>query len=64
MEETVLTVSEAAKKLGVQESTLRAWVLRRRIAHLKIGRSVRIEEKELDRLLVQCRVPAKKDVAL
>jgi excisionase family DNA binding protein len=60
----MLTVSEAAKRMGVQESTVRAWVMRRRIPHLKIGRSVRIEEKEVDRLLAQCRVPAKKEVAL
>lgn len=60
----MLTVSEAAKRLGVQESTVRAWVMRRRIPYLKIGRGVRIEEKELDRLLAQCRVPAKKEAAL
>lgn len=59
-----MTVSEAAKKLGLQESTVRAWVLRRRIAHLKIGRAVRIEEQEVDRILAAARVPAKAEDSL
>jgi excisionase family DNA binding protein len=55
----MLTVSEAARILGLQESTLRAWVMRRRIDYLKLGRSIRIEQAEIDRLLEQARVPRK-----
>jgi excisionase family DNA binding protein len=53
----MLTVSEAARTLGLRESTLRAWVMRRKISYLKLGRSIRIEQAEIDRLLEQARVP-------
>ena len=52
----MLTVSEAARTLGLQESTLRAWVMRRKIDYLKLGRSIRIEQSEIDRLLADARV--------
>ena len=59
----MLTVSEAARTLGLQESTLRAWVMRRKISYLKLGRSIRIEQSEIDRLLEQARVPRKTKAA-
>lgn len=47
----LLTVAQAAERLTLKESTLRAWVLRRRIRYVKIGGSVRIPLSVLDEIL-------------
>ena len=52
-----LTVEASAKTLGVSVYTIRAWLLRRRLGHLKLGRSVRIPRQEIDRLLRERYVP-------
>jgi excisionase family DNA binding protein len=55
----MLSVRQVADLLGLQESTVRAWVLRRRIPYLKIGRTVRIERAALEALFEASRVPAR-----
>lgn len=40
--ERLLTVREAANRLGFKEATIRRRILERRIAYVKNGRSVRI----------------------
>ena len=40
--ELLLTVAEAARRLGLKECTIRRRILERRIAYVKNGRSVRI----------------------
>jgi excisionase family DNA binding protein len=45
------TIAEAAHILNVAEPTIRKWVLRRRIAALRIGTCVRIPAHEIRRLL-------------
>lgn len=52
-------IAEAAELLGLKESTLRKWILLRRIGHRKIGGAVRIPESEIKRLLVADYVPAR-----
>jgi excisionase family DNA binding protein len=47
----MLTVEEAAEKLGVRASTIRSWVWKRQIEFVKISRSVRIPDKVVDRLI-------------
>jgi excisionase family DNA binding protein len=54
-----LTVPEVAEALGLRPSTVRAWILSRRLAYFKIGRSVRIAQEEVDRILAQALVPAR-----
>jgi len=49
--ERLLTVREASEKLGLQEATLRKWVLEKRIAYHKIGRAVRVPAEAVTRLL-------------
>ena len=44
-------VEEAASMLGVQPATIRRRILERRIDFVKIGRSVRIPEKAIDKLI-------------
>lgn len=51
MSETLYTVSETAKKLGVRESTVRNWILFRQVTYVKLGAEVRIPESEIRRLI-------------
>lgn len=53
-----LTVEEAAEALGVSIHTVRAWLGRRKLGHLKLGRSVRVPREEVERLLRDSFVPA------
>jgi excisionase family DNA binding protein len=53
------TVVEAAHELGISPFTVRAWIQRRRIGFVRLGRSVRIPESEIQRLLTVGFVPAK-----
>jgi len=56
----LLRVSEAAKLLAVRESTVRAWLLARRIGRIRVGRrSVRIPMTEIDRLIQEGTIPAR-----
>lgn len=56
----LLHIPEAARRLGMKPSTIRAWVLKRRIAYCKPGgRAVRIPAEEVERLIVDGYVPAR-----
>jgi len=60
----LLTLREAAERTGFRESTWRAWILRRKVPYHKVGRSVRVAEADLERLIEQARIPARpSDVA-
>lgn len=50
-DEPQLAVAEAARVLGLRESTIRRWILQRRITYTKLGRSVRIPHAEVLRLV-------------
>lgn len=53
----MLTVAETAKRLGMKEQTIRLWIFLRRIEHVKLGRSVRIPEVEIERLIAEGTIP-------
>ena len=55
----LLTLREAAERTGFRESTWRAWVLRRLVPYHKIGRSVRIAQADIERMIERARVPAR-----
>ena len=55
----LLTVRECSQLTGHKESTYRSWVLYRKIPFYKVGRSVRIAEADLDKMIEQARVPAR-----
>lgn len=61
MSETLYTVSETAKKLGVRESTIRNWVLFRQVTYVKLGAEVRIPESEIQRLIAKGMIPRLSD---
>ena len=56
----MLTVVEAAKRLGLRPSTIRAWMRMRKIGYVRLGRAVRILPSEIDRLIEENIVPARK----
>ena len=55
----MLTVRLAAERLGLQESTVRAWIAQRRIGVVRLGRAVRIPLEEVQRLIAEGTIPAK-----
>jgi excisionase family DNA binding protein len=60
--ERLLTVREFARALGLRDSTGRAWVLRRKVAYVKVGaRAIRIPQSEIQRFLNAGFVPARRE---
>ena len=47
----LLTVEETAQKLSIKPATVRRRILERRIDFVKIGRSVRIPERTIEKLI-------------
>jgi excisionase family DNA binding protein len=54
----LLTVARAAAELGIAPVTVRAWVARRRIGVVRLGRAVRIPSAEVTRLIERGYTPA------
>jgi len=54
----LLTVAESAERLGIREKTLRFWIWQRKVEFIKIGRSIRISEDVIRRLIEHGTVPA------
>jgi excisionase family DNA binding protein len=57
-DEALRTVAETAKRLNVKDGTVRAWAAQRRFTYVKIGRALRIPEREIDRLIAASTIPA------
>jgi excisionase family DNA binding protein len=56
----LVTLPEAADRLGVKVNTIRAWIYRRSVPYTKVGRAVRISDETIDKLIEQGTVPALK----
>jgi excisionase family DNA binding protein len=56
----LITVQEAAERLGVKQATIRAWIYRREIDYVKLHRSVRLREETIQALAEDGTVPALK----
>ena len=54
-----LTVEEAWQMTRIKPATWRAWILRRKVAVVRMGRAVRIPEKEILRLIDEGTMPAR-----
>lgn len=50
-DQRLLTIREASERLGLRESTLRKWVLQKRIAYCKLGRSVRLPANAVEKMI-------------
>lgn len=55
----LLTVNQFAEALGVTPACIRRWLLERKIAHVKVGRLVRLTPDELSRVVQDGFRPAK-----
>jgi excisionase family DNA binding protein len=55
----LLSIPQGAERLGMKEKTLRFWIWTKKIEHVKVGRSVRVKEDTINRLIEQGTVPAK-----
>ena len=53
----LLTVGQAAQGLALKESTIRRWILCRRIRYVKLGRCVRVPREEVERLIRENTIP-------
>ena len=56
----MLTVAQAAQRLGIKEGTLRLWLVQRRLAYCRLGRAIRLEENEVSRLIREGTIPARR----
>jgi excisionase family DNA binding protein len=56
--ETLLSVEQAAERLGTSERFVRRLIAERRIAYTKLGRHVRIATRDLDAFILAGRVEA------
>jgi excisionase family DNA binding protein len=54
--DTLLTVEQAAERLGTSVRFVRRLVFQRRIAYVKLGRHVRIATRDLDAFIAARRV--------
>jgi excisionase family DNA binding protein len=54
----LMNVDEAAAYLKLKPPTVRAWILRRKIGVVRLGRSVRLRKNELDLLIERGTTPA------
>lgn len=59
--EALRTISEASQELGLSVHTVRTWVAARRIAHVRLGRAIRIPASEIRRVIEDNTVPAVKE---
>jgi excisionase family DNA binding protein len=55
------TIRQTAEILNMSERTIWAWRGLRRISVIQIGRSVRVPQAEIDRLLTEGTIPARSE---
>jgi excisionase family DNA binding protein len=55
-ERKLLTVKEAARYTGLSVHTLYSWIWQKRVPYIKLGRAVRFDVDDLDRLIQLQRV--------
>jgi excisionase family DNA binding protein len=61
-ESGLMTVAEVAHVLRLKESTIRQWVLERRIPYCKPGgKAVRIRREVIERMISETEIPAKEE---
>jgi excisionase family DNA binding protein len=61
MSQQLRTVEQAAEDLNVSVHTIRAWIARRKIACVRLGRAVRVPASEILRFVEEGTVPVAPD---
>jgi excisionase family DNA binding protein len=56
----MLTVIEVGQRLGLKPATIRMWIAKRKLAHVKLSRAVRVPEAEVERLIRENTIPARR----
>jgi excisionase family DNA binding protein len=56
----LMTVAQAAEALALAPQTIRLWIGQRRIAHVRLGRAIRIKTGEIERVLADGEIPAQR----
>jgi excisionase family DNA binding protein len=64
MPSDLVNVMEAAELLRLKPSTLRAWVLQRRIPFVRLGRRVLFRRSDLETLIGKSVIPARSKNAM
>jgi len=54
-----MSVKKAAEELDLKEVTIREWIRERRIAVVRLGRTVKVPVEEIERLIQLGTVPAR-----
>ena len=58
----LLTISEVAARLALKPCTVRAWLLRRRLTKVRVGRrAIRIPASEIERIIIEGTIPAREE---
>ena len=57
----LLTVKECAEALGLQVSTVRAWLARRKLPRVNCGRAVRVPAQAIAEFIERNTIPARED---
>ena len=57
----LLTVVEAAEALNLKTSTIRAWLLRRKLPCVHVGRAVRIPAQAIAEFIERNTIPAREE---
>jgi excisionase family DNA binding protein len=55
----LLSIPEAAQLLRLQPSTIRSWILKRKLPFVKLGRLVRLRRADVEALIERSIVPAR-----
>ena len=55
----LLTCAQAGEALSLKEATIRVWIARRKLAFVKLGRSVRVPQEAIDEMITDNTVPAR-----
>ena len=61
MNETLVSIREAAERLAISTATIRRWVAQRRLPAVRLGRAVRIRESDIVALIRWGHRPAPRD---
>ena len=61
MNETLVSIREAADRLAISTATIRRWVAQRRLPAVRLGRAVRIRESDIVALIRWGYRPAPRD---
>jgi excisionase family DNA binding protein len=54
------TVKQAAEQWNISERTVRDWIYLRKVTFIRVGRCIRIPQSEIDKVLEQGTIPARR----